>query len=793
MNHFTTQSQLFFLILWGCFFSQSELLAQNETIGSWRSFLSLNAAKDVQNDNNQIIAITTGGLAVFNSSYELEKRIGPIEGLHKALNPTTLLKIEASSEVIIGYQDGMIDILNLENTSVRPVNDLFRSTRFTNKEIQKIIQDPGQNDRVWILTSFGIIDFRFQDAFISNTYSRFEQQNSASPLIGATIFNEHLFILREDAVFFAPLSEDSRLSLPNVWQSWKPDGTDETLSFLDSAGGSLFIASNQSFYRWNMDNNQPIQVSAWFKPGIFDVSFTDESLQIISQASETSDYTISNGTLEAPVQELRIPAELQINGITRANEQLVLASSTQGLLLINQAFDAYEVVPIEGPSSNFFDGLSLDLERGFLISGTTGQPQADLPGTESRGIHLLDLIDEQWLSINKLNEAALREVNFQSAFRSIIYQGQYFFGSWGRGILKYDPESTTFQKYELEDGVVGVGGGNYSVTHDFSVDPQGRLWATSFASSRPLQFYDSEQDRWLALDYIAPSSSADNYRDLLIDRNGNKWISMRSISGTGLLIVDTADPADPTDDRGIRLTTDPNNGNLPDQTVRAIIEDLDGEIWIGTSSGIARFLFPDFILDGGRAERTAQWLLNADTAADRPFLLPEINVNVIEVDGANRKWVGTPSDGLWLLNAEGNRIIQHFNTSNSPLISDAIIDLAFEPTEGDLFIATDKGLMAYRTESLADISDAKNLRIYPNPLNSIQHGEVIIEGFEGEALYQIFTVDGLLVDRFQARGGRATWNARRRDGGALASGVYIITATSIEGNKSISGKLVVIR
>ena len=108
MNHFSTRYQTWFLILLVWFNFQSQLSAQNNaSIGSWRSYLSLNDAKDIVSDSEQIIAITTGGLALFDESFVLDESFGPIGGLHKALNPTSLLKIATSNEVIIGYQDGI--------------------------------------------------------------------------------------------------------------------------------------------------------------------------------------------------------------------------------------------------------------------------------------------------------------------------------------------------------------------------------------------------------------------------------------------------------------------------------------------------------------------------------------------------------------------------------------------------------------------------------------------------------------------------------------------------------------
>ena len=57
------------------------------------------------------------------------------------------------------------------------------------------------------------------------------------------------------------------------------------------------------------------------------------------------------------------------------------------------------------------------------------------------------------------------------------------------------------------------------------------------------------------------------------------------------MVMDTNDPMNLQDNQGVKLTTSPSNGNLPDNKVTAFLEDKNGEVWIGTARGIARFLF----------------------------------------------------------------------------------------------------------------------------------------------------------------------------------------------------------
>ena len=76
---------------------------------------------------------------------------------------------------------------------------------------------------------------------------------------------------------------------------------------------------------------------------------------------------------------------------------------------------------------------------------------------------------------------------------------------------------------------------------------------------------------------------------------------------------------------------------------RAVIgEDLDGEIWVGTADGVAVFFSP-FDAFSSNPSDARQILVEQDGIFQ--FLLEGQSVSCIEVDGANRKWVGTFGSG----------------------------------------------------------------------------------------------------------------------------------------------------
>lgn len=795
------------VLLISLFACQASFL-HSQQIGTWRSYLSVNDARSLFVQSEEVWVATTGGLVSYSSNEQrIIESIDPVSGLYKSLLPTVVRYSSFEGDkAIIGYQDGMLEIVALEGAGISRVDDIFRSTRYTSKEILDIYSDPNNNGRLWLSTAFGLVAFEQNGRFVATTITRFTEQASNSfPVLTSLSVGNRLFVLRSDGLYTAEYADLDELIVPENWQKLEvvQEMSDQDFQYYDLtlASDKLFMSTSSAVYQIVLSD---LSLSEVGPAGLVHLSYDNDSkiLAGITSASATStdgssaaNYVLFGRAGES-FEAIETGIETEVTDLTIQDANNVLLTTTdQGLLKVELNASTVRSFTTDGPSSNFFDGLYIDENTDMLISGSTGQPQADGPESPSRGFYLYDTIEDTWKSFNQLNTNELRSLNFKSAFRSISYDGSYFFGSWGRGILRYQLTDGEFEIYRNEEGVIGVSGGNYSVIHGLEKDPEGRLWALSHFSTRPLHYFDSDNNTWISFPAFDATTSADVYRELLIDRNGRKWMTLKAISGSGLVIVDTADPLDPEDDQSIKLTSEPLNGNLPSSTVNALLEDLNGEIWIGTSSGIGRFIFPDFIIEGGRAERTAQWLINADTSADRPFLLPEINVSTMEVDGANQKWIGTSSDGLWVLNEDGSAIVEHFTAENSPILSNSIIDLCFHKSTGEMYIATDKGLMRYTTPTLAADNNPDELSIYPNPLNYRQSTttNVTIEGLPARSRVKILSVDGILIDEFSATGGRVQWQANNKSGGQLASGIYVIAAIDLSGGKSRTAKLVVIR
>jgi hypothetical protein len=166
-------------------------------------------------------------------------------------------------------------------------------------------------------------------------------------------------------------------------------------------------------------------------------------------------------------------------------------------------------------------------------------------------------------------------------------------------------------------------------------------------------------------------------------------------------------------------------------------------------------------------------------------------VRSIAVDGANRKWVGT-DNGVWLLSpdAGNSTIINRFTVDNSPLPSDRIQKITIDKVTGDVYIGTDKGLVAYRGTSTDGGTANESVISFPNPVPSGYKGTIAIKGLVANADVKITDINGQLVYRTTALGGQAIWNGMDYKGRRPQTGVYLIFATNTDGTQTYAGKLV---
>ena len=226
---------------------------------------------------------------------------------------------------------------------------------------------------------------------------------------------------------------------------------------------------------------------------------------------------------------------------------------------------------------------------------------------------------------------------------------------------------------------------------------------------------------------------------------------------------------------------------------RSVKEDLQGNIWVGTEQGLFMYT-PEQQADNSLGFTQIKVPRN-DGSDYADYLLNGENITAIAIDGANRKWIGTNSDGLYLISADNMKQIAHYTTENSKILSDNIESLAIDQTAGEIYIGTNMGLCSYTTDATEATTemDKDNIYAYPNPVTPEYTGLITIVGLTMNADVKILTSSGKLIAEGRSNGGTFTWDGNDRNGNRVASGVYMVVTATSNGEKGTVCKIAIVR
>lgn len=226
--------------------------------------------------------------------------------------------------------------------------------------------------------------------------------------------------------------------------------------------------------------------------------------------------------------------------------------------------------------------------------------------------------------------------------------------------------------------------------------------------------------------------------------------------------------------------------------IRCVAEDLENNIWVGTSGGPVVLERNEINNHGNTFTQVKVPRNDGTNYAD--YLLANIDVSSIAIDGANRKWIGTFDNGVYLISADNMTQIHHFTTENSKLLSNTINSIAINPTTGEVFFGTTYGLCSYISDATVTNTEMTkdNVWAYPNPVNPGYTGPITITGLTFNADVKILASNGALVFEGRSNGGTFIWDGCDQKGRRVASGVYMVATATNTGEKGTVCKIAVI-
>lgn len=735
-------------------------------VGTWTPYLSYEFVKDIIRDGDLFYLNTKGGFYTWNPVSAEINSYSPINGLSD-VDASAMFIDSTSGYVFLGYEDGNINYFQKPFASPRFMTDIKRTGLYTSKRIN----DFGtHNGLLYIATEFGMVIFDIEKEETRSSVTKVENNPSGTPVNDLMIVGDSIYLCLGNAGLYTTNLNQPNITLPTVWNrvdigmnGMSPGEADH----LAHIGEILYAMVGDTCYTRLPGGN-------WTQGPL---PHTDKRFFIATDSSLYCDD--GNFIRVQPLdsnQYLVLPERRPLTAYLDSNYTIWADPATT--LLWQVELDSVIEVGPDGPQNNTITELGVG--KGQLYIAPQGQKGAtSAPLDTSDGFfHYAQF--EGWTNFNVEDELP-RDSIFEDFARLHFNPNDStcYMGSWGQGVVEVK-DGKVIRNYTSENSglspSVNQGLGSETRVTGLAMDDQENLWITAIVADYNLNVKTPE-GVWY--NYILSSTFP---VDILVDDWNNKWVINNQL---GLVVFNENGTLDnPSDDQVKKLNSTQGQGKLPNNTVKSLAKDRNGHIWIGTSEGIAVFANPSRVFDSNFPDASCPVI-------DGFCLLRDQEVNAIAVDGANRKWLGT-SNGIYVVNPQGNRLLQHITTDNSPLFSDEIRDLKIDPETGEIFIGTSKGLLSLMGEAIAGKETSDDLYVYPNPVYTDYEGPVSITCSVTDAEVRITNVSGQLVRKLEATGGQAVWDGRDTAGNKLTPGIYLAMVADVDGQSAGIAKFAVI-
>ncbi len=782
----------FFLGFLGLFYAAS---GQRLPIGSWRSHLPYNSSTTIAMAGTKIYSGDPNSLFSYDTVSKSTKKLSKIDGLSQP-NIAELGYSNETQTLVLAYSNSQIDLIT-DNT-IYTVNDILNAKVSGSKQINHLYFS---GVHVFISTDFGLVVYNLQKREVTEVYSNFTSASNQIQVFSSTISNDSLYVATSTGLFKAWNNPSAnKLDYRNWTQLYPPYLTDPIL-YLAAYNGKVYAARPYYFIEYNN--------GSWQTPSIAQIISSQNFSNLVVSNNKlwfltpNAIYYYDQDAIAVLDSSQNLPQPMDL--IQTSQNDIWVADNTLGLMS-NKGGLGFSPIRLNGPSQTGAFSLNSFEDKIVMTAGgySNGYVMLSKPGAFSI------FQDGLWQNYsNSLGNTPVWQDVVSCAYNPI--NKKVYFPSYGWGLMEWD-QKNTFKLFNNKtpgcplntcnlfddcytDYPNPSGNGNYCRVLDVAVDNAGKVWVLNqqdnFNSLTPGVVFSYSLDstwqvfKWTGTDPWGSTDFTSNNnvhwpQKILVDKHNTKWITSRYV---GLMAFNESVASMP---RYLHYEKYSIN-EICGTKVYDLTEDLDGAIWIGTENGICYFSDPMQVF-----QRTA-------VAASLPVyenraLLSGIQINAIEIDGGNRKWVGTNNSGAWLFSSDGTSMVLHFDHTNSPLPSDVILDIEIDNKTGEVFFSTDKGVISYQSDgtSGSDESNGSAAFAYPNPVTHDFTGSVGISGLANNAVVKITDISGQLIYQTKAQGTLASWNVKDYTGRRAQPGVYLIFSSKDDGTQAVVTKIAVL-
>ena len=750
-------------------------IAQN-TVGDWKDHFSWSNAKDITASKDYIFVACEQGIFSYNYS-EIDDVKTKVNGLSDA-DIKIIKAIPGTNDVIIAYENSNIDYI--KDNTVHNFSEIQRKQISGDKSINNIII---RDNTAWLSCGFGIVLLNLDDMEFSDTYYIGETGNFTT-VEQTAFYNNYVYAATEEGLKRASLSTGNLFDFNN-WE----------IVTLPQAGiVNAVCESNNKLYTNIFDQDKSSSMYR-FSGSVWEVF--NGHINEITKITKSDNYLFifgystigvfdNSGNFIKSLNKYNENGQEQnaaINSACEGNDGLLYFADRKITLVKENNNSTHEFISPVGPETNSIMNLEI---FGNKIIGTAGGFKTltltNLNKEASYFIYNFDSEEYQNYSYNQHDD-------FYSVTAVDNNTDHLYLGTWNEGLFEiengeiqaiYDETNSKLQSIMPNFQSVRIGG--------IHIDSDKNIWVSNSEVNKPISVLTPNGD-WYSYKF-ASVPGRKNFLGITHTNDNNLWVA--SPRTGGILVFDHNDtPTKSSDDRSNFFIPKTSDGEESSDDVRCIEQDRDGTIWVGTAEGIFVYYNPEDAFESPfYADRIQLTSVGSDTSEQ--YLLKTEHITAIKVDGANRKWIGTLSAGVFVVSPNGKDQIHAFNSSNSPLLSNNITDIEIDHETGRVFIATSKGLLSYRAEATIGKDIFEDVYVFPNPVRPEYTGKIIVTGLVQDADVKITDVSGNLVFETTAMGGQAVWEGKDLNNRRVNTGVYLVFCSNEDGSQTHVTKLLFI-
>lgn len=765
----------------------------NVNIGSWREHLSYYYTHNVVKADKEILVSCASSLFYYNPQTNTSKTLSKVQGLSDA--GVGIVAFDSTTKAtIITYENSNLDIYH--NNKVYNIPDIKNRFVEGSKSINSVYFTDG---KAFLACGFGVVVIDINRYEIFDTW--YVGENSSALNVNAVYSNDTAFFVGTAKGLFYAKKDYSTLAASQSWHKLaiNKENTDNAIQYVGNLGKSKMLISaytgdgaDVSVLKYDGFMVDTLIASMYIP---FVRSFEDK--QVVATWEGFIVYDTNFGQI-FNVAQTSHPVRNSIvdyKDVLVEGNNLWIAHKSQGLIHIKDYLNYADKDTIYPATITFPDGpfttdvYNISVTPKGKVYIAPGGRDAILTNRYLEGnVYYYDGNRWDWVNTDWVSK------NTNRTFYDVIDvaidpndETHLMCASWWNGVIEikndsvinvYDSSNTYNYIYPYANSyrVAGV-----------EYDKSGNLLVANSLTDHAFA-YLNYQGYWGGFNTTNFFTYSDQIKGILEDRI-HHYRLIYSLNGKCIIVNN--------DSLSIRWI-DPNNGSLlATDKINCMTQDHEGEIWIGTDKGIKVIYSLDNAFNG--AGTTAPIECNNiiyTEGIEAQYLLSFEDVQCIMVDGANRKWVGTERNGVYVLSENGDKELYHFTAENSPLLSNRITCMAQHTLTGEIFIGTDRGLISYRPESMPAFETKQELVVFPNPVRADYQGSIAIKGFVKDSDVRITDAQGRMVAHLKSLGGQAVWDGKNFKGQKVGSGVYYIFSyadTESGATTKADGKFIIIK